>query len=96
MPYRENYTVEMQKYIITNGHVILFDVEQDHSNMLGQGEIITSAGLVCIWKKGNIQQVICCEDGVFFSGLSKPETDERLIAKHLDITVNSISPPQYW
>ncbi|MBB6500945.1 hypothetical protein [Pedobacter cryoconitis] len=89
---KENCTVEIRKYAIISGHVILFDIGLDHSTMFDQGEIITSAGLVCIWRKGNGQQVICCDEGVHFSVLSKPVTDEKLIAEYLGVAVNSINP----
>eukprot|EP01133_Synstelium_polycarpum_P016563 gene16563-19681_t len=61
----------------------IFDVELSHSGMFDEDEVITSAGLVCIWKKGSVQQIICCDEGVCFSVLSKPEIDQQLIANFL-------------
>lgn len=81
----EKFTVEIQKYAIVGGRVVLFDVELSHSGMFDEDEVITSAGLVCIWKKGSVQQIICCDEGVCFSVLSKPEIDQQLIAKHMGI-----------
>lgn len=81
----EKFTVKFFKYFVTNGRVSLFPVCLDHATLFQADEKITSAGLACIWKKGNITQIICGDEGVSFPVLSMPELDQQLIAKYLGI-----------
>ncbi|MBB6500939.1 hypothetical protein [Pedobacter cryoconitis] len=87
---KEKYTVEFQNYAIVKGRVILFDVDLGYLSVFNEFEKITSAGLVCIWKRGDVQHVICSNESVFFPILSKPEIDQQLIAVHMGIPVNRV------
>lgn len=88
---QEKLTVDIQKYLIINGRVILFDVDLPHSSViLNKDEIISSGGLACIWKKGNKKQIICCNDGDSLAVLSNAPIDQQLIAEHLEIVVECI------
>lgn len=88
---QEKLTVEIQKYLIISGRVILFHVDLAHSAfLLNEDEIISSGGLACIWKKGNKKQIICCNDGNSRALLSDASIDQQLIAEHLGITVEYI------
>lgn len=94
MTIEEKCTVKIYKYAVIDARVTLFDVYLNHATFFDQHKKISSAGLACIWKKGNKTQVICCDEGCSYSVLSKPETDQQLIATYLGIEVNSILSPE--
>lgn len=88
---QEKLTVDIQKYLIINGRVILFDVDLVQSTIiLDKDEIISSGGLACIWKKGNKKQIICCNDGHSLFVVSNAQMDQQLISEHLGFISDSI------
>lgn len=84
---QEKITVEMQNYLIINGRVILSNVDLPHPVILGEDQIISSGGLACIWKKGNVKQVVYCIDSDSLAVSSNKKIDQQLIAEHLGIGV---------
>lgn len=88
MQNHEKFTVEIQKYAVINQRVILFDANLSHASVFNKDEIISSAGLACIWRKGSTRHIICCDENVSFSVMSKPEIDQKLIEEYLTATGN--------
>lgn len=85
MNQEEKYILETQNYAIINERVILFDVGTEFPCIFNEFKTVSSAGLVCIWRKGDRQHLICCNESAFFPVLCKPETDRQLVAGHMGI-----------
>ncbi|WGQ11647.1 hypothetical protein QG516_08275 [Pedobacter gandavensis] len=75
----------LRKYIVVKGNPILFPSDLVHAEVAGQDNLVDSAGFFVIVKDKKGKRVVCIGESTSLSIASKPERDQKLIARYLGI-----------
>lgn len=76
--------IQLNKYIVIEGKPVLFPCELIHADIAGHNKAkVESAGFFLLRKAAGGTTVICSGESDSLSIASRPEIDQRLIAKYL-------------
>lgn len=76
----------LKKYIVIDGNPVLFPCDLVHADVAGANSSkVDSAGFFLIWSAPDGPKVICSGESDSLCIVSRPEVDQKLIAKYLGL-----------